>query len=63
MASSKPELVIVKTSDMIGYSGADLAAFTDWLNRDFTRVDSNKIARSVKFRSDTIETWVPKRSL
>jgi hypothetical protein len=61
MANSKPELVIVKTSDMIGYSGADLAAFVDWLNRDFTRVDSNKIARSVKFRSDNIETWIPKK--
>jgi hypothetical protein len=63
LSRTKPELVIVKTSDMIGYSSTSLAAFAAWLNRDFTKVDSGKFVPSVKFRSDNVETWVPKKPL
>ena len=61
MTRTMPELVLVKVSDMSGYSSANRVAFYDWLNRAFTKLDSNKSAHSVKFRSDDIETWIPKR--
>jgi len=58
MSERKPDLVVVKMSDLVGYSDKNRALFIDWLNLNFSKFSSNEDIQSEKFRSDNIQTWV-----
>ena len=56
----KPDLVIVKMSDIKGYTPENKALLTAWLNAEFTKVAPNEAIASEKFRSEGIDAWVRK---
>ena len=58
MSQKKPDLIVVKMSDLVGYSDRNRALFVDWLNSGFSMYSSNEDIQSEKFRSDSIQTWV-----
>ena len=58
MSEEKPDLVIVKTSELGGYSDKNRTLFVDWLNSGFSKYSSNESIQSEKFRSDDIQTWI-----
>ena len=58
MSEKKPDLVIVKTSELGGYSDKNRTLFFNWLNSGFSKYSSNQNIQSEKFRSDDIQTWI-----
>ena len=58
MSEKKPDLVVLKMSDLVGYSDKNRKLFVDWLNSGFSKFSSNEDIQSEKFRSDDIQTWV-----
>jgi hypothetical protein len=58
MSEKKPDLVVVKMSDLAGYSDKNRALFIGWLNSNFSKFSSNEDIQSEKFRSDNIQTWI-----
>ena len=58
MSEKKPDLVVLKMSDLVGYSDKNRKLFVDWLNSGFSKFSSNEDIHSEKFRSDDIQTWV-----
>jgi hypothetical protein len=58
MSENKPDLVVLKMSDLVGYSDKNRKLFVDWLNSGFSKFSSNEDIQSEKFRSDDIQTWV-----
>ena len=62
LSNYEPELLVVKQSDLVGYSNKNLNTFNKWLRIHFSLVSENQDIDSDKFRSRKIETWIPKTS-
>jgi hypothetical protein len=58
MSAGKPSLVVVKISDLSGYTDANRQLFVEWLNRNFRHLSDNPGVSSPRFRSEKIETWI-----
>lgn len=57
MKEKKPDLVIIKVSDIRAYSDENRALLTNWLKQNFREVSANEYIHSEKFRSKDIHTW------
>jgi hypothetical protein len=58
MSAKKPDVVIIKTSELSKYSESSRKMLMDWANSRFSYVAANDGLHSEKFRIDHIETWV-----
>lgn len=58
LSRQKPDLVIVKLSDIRGYTRQNRALLSAWLNSQYSKVASNEGIASEKFRSKGIDAWV-----
>jgi hypothetical protein len=61
MSAAKPDLIVVKMSELRFYTDRNRALLMDWLNnKEFTKFSENTDIRNDAFRSDGIHTWIRK---
>jgi hypothetical protein len=58
MSRKNADLIIVKMSDVSGFSDRNRSLFVDWLNANFSQYPAVQNFQSEKFRGDDIQAWV-----